>query len=152
MYIWRGSFSLYTLYVFMYVLDQNIKPIKLYWSVWVKLTFSQHELCWQVCMKRFGLRWAVPEVPALLPSTAVGPITHTHTHRATLRQVITSDIINVIWHRNKSSLSTVPKQEKNRKWTISVCDGKQPLVCKLLTKLPSNLNLTFGLYCAYEYC
>lgn len=31
-------------------------------------------------MKRFGLRWAVPEVSALLPSAAVAAITHTRAH------------------------------------------------------------------------
>lgn len=78
-------------------------------------------------MKRFGLRWAVPVVPALLHSTAFAAITQT----ASLWQVITPDIIKAIWKMTKSSL--VPQQEKNRKGTVSMCDGKQQLARELLT-------------------
>lgn len=90
-------------------------------------------------MKRFGVRWAVPEESVLLPST----------HWASpLTVVITSVIIKAIWQKTKSSFSSVSKQENDRKWTLSmfVCDGKQPVVCEFLTSLSRNIQLTLGMY------
>lgn len=56
-------------------------------------------------MKRFSLRWEVPEGPAPYPIQLL-QLTHT------LRQVITSDKVKASWERTNSSFSSVPKQEK----------------------------------------
>lgn len=93
-------------------------------------------------MKRFGLR-AAPEEPALLQST----------HSASPFMLVTASvIIKAIWQRTKSSFSSVSKQEKDRKWTVSVCVcvGKQPVVCEFLTRLPSNIKLTLGMYVCWR--